>query len=156
MKVLLLKNVSGLTYMLEMKKAMICVCYRAPLTSAQEDEGLIALIINASNEITLVMLDFNFPAIKWESNEASGNEEKYLECMQDSFSTQHVLLHTRGDNILDLVMSNEEGSVENLTVGEPFGISDQCVIKWDMVIKRLQTRIVTELSLIILMWIMHS
>ena len=47
---------------------------------------------------------------------ASGNEEKFLECIQDSFFTQHVLLHTRGDNILDLVMSNEEGLVENLTV----------------------------------------
>ena len=41
-----------------------------------------------------------------------------------------------GDNILDLIMSNEEGLVENLTVGEPFGTSDHCVIKWDMVIKK--------------------
>ena len=31
------------------------VCYRAPLTSAQEDEGLIELILKASNDITLVM-----------------------------------------------------------------------------------------------------
>ena len=108
---------------------MIGVCYRAPQTSAQEDEGLIELILKASNEITLVMEDFNLPGIKWDSNEASGNEEKFLECIQDSFFTQHVLLPTRGDNILDLVMSNEEGLVENLTVGEPFRTSDHCVIK---------------------------
>ena len=34
-------------------------------------------------------------------------------------------------------MSNEEGLVEHLTVGEPFGTSDHCVIKWDMVIKKI-------------------
>ena len=80
------------------------------------------------------MRDFNLPGIKRESDEANGNEEKFLECIQDSFFTQHVLLPTRGDNIMDLVISNEE--VENLTVGEPFGTSDRCVIKWDMVIKK--------------------
>ena len=53
-------------------------------------------------------------------------------------------------------MSNEEGLVLNLTVGEPFGTSDYCVIIWDMVIKRLEIRTVTQLSLIIFMWIMHS
>ena len=44
------------------------------------------------------------------------------------------------DNILNLVMSNEEGLVENLTVGEPFGTSDHCVIKWDMVIKKIRNK----------------
>ena len=43
--------------------------------------------------------------------------------------------------------------VENLTVGEPFGTSDHCVIKWDMVITKIKRIIVRELSLIILMWI---
>ena len=57
----------------ENKKTLTGVCYRAPLTSAQEDKGLIELILKASNEITLVMGDFNLPGIKWKSNEASGN-----------------------------------------------------------------------------------
>ena len=59
LKILHLKNVNGLTYMLEMKKkTLIGVCYRAPLNSAQEDEVLTELILKASNEITLVMGDF--------------------------------------------------------------------------------------------------
>ena len=66
------------------------------------------------------------------------------------------MLHTRGDNILDFVLANEEGLVKSLIVGEPFGTSDHCVIKWDMVIKRIRKRTVTELSLINLMWIKHS
>ena len=39
-----------------------------------------------------------------------------LECIQDSFFTHYVLLPTRGDNILNLVVSNNEGLVENITV----------------------------------------
>ena len=48
----------------ENEKTLIGVCYRVPLTSAQEDEGLIELILKANNEITLVLEDFNFPGIK--------------------------------------------------------------------------------------------
>ena len=70
-------------------------------------------------------------------NKASGNEKKFLEYIQDSFFTQHVLLPTRGDNILDFVMTNDEALVKNLTVDEPFGTGDHCVIKWDMVIKKI-------------------
>ena len=81
-----------------------------------------------------------------------GNEEKFLECFQNSFLTQHVLLPTRGDNILDLVMSNEQGLVKNIMVGKPFGSSDHCVIKWDMVIKKIRNKNCNS----ILMWIMHS
>ena len=90
------------------------------------------------------MEDFNRPGNKWESCEASGNEKKFLECIQDSFFTQHILLPTRGDNIMDLVMSNEEGLVENLTVGTStfgtFGTSDHCVIKWDKVINKIRNK----------------
>ena len=33
-------------------------------------------------------------------------------------------------------MFNEKGLVENLVVDEPFGTSDHCIIKWDMVLKK--------------------
>ena len=37
-------------------------------------------------------------------------------------------------------MSNAEGLVENLTVGKPFGTSENCVIKWDMIIKQIRNK----------------
>ena len=61
-----------MAYMLKMKKTLIGVCYRAPLTSAQEDEGLIELILKASNEITLVMGTLNFRGL-------NGNPTKPVE-----------------------------------------------------------------------------
>ena len=55
-----------------MKKTLIGVCYMAPLTSAQEDEGLIELILKASNEITLVMGTLIFRGL-------NGNQTKPVE-----------------------------------------------------------------------------
>ena len=37
-------------------------------------------------------------------------------------------------------MSNEEGLVENLAVGEPFGTSDHCVIKLDMAVNKIRNK----------------
>ena len=71
-------------------------------------------------------------------NEASANEKKFVECIQDSYLTQHILLPTRGDNILDLVMSDNERFVEDLIVGETFGTSNNCFIKWDMIIIKIR------------------
>ena len=61
----------------ENKKSLIVVCYRAPLTSAQEDECLIELILKASNEITLVMGTLIFRRL-------NGNQTKPVE-MRKSF-----------------------------------------------------------------------
>ena len=44
--------------MLKIKKPLVRVCYMAPLNRAQEDEGLIELILKACKEIILVMKRF--------------------------------------------------------------------------------------------------
>ena len=74
----------------------------------------------------------------------NGNQTKPVEMRKsllNAFRTRSSLSMScfllGGDNILDFVMSNEEGFVENVTIGEPFGTSDHCVIKWDMVIKKI-------------------
>ena len=53
-------------------------------------------------------------------------------------------------------MSDDEWLVENLRVGESFGISDHCVYNGIMVATRMKIATVTELSLIILMSILNS
>ena len=101
----------GDIYVANEKKTLVVYAIGHLLNSAQEDESLIALTLKASNEITLVIRNFNFLGIQRKSNEASGSEEKCLECIQDSFFSQHVLLPTRRCNTLDLIMSNDEGLV---------------------------------------------
>ena len=51
------------------------------------------------------MGDFNH--IQWKSAESTGGEDKqFIFLIQDSFLTQHVLQLTRGEKVLDIVLSS--------------------------------------------------
>ena len=39
---------------------------------------------------------------------------------------------TRGDNMLDLILTSNEALVENINIEEPFASSDHCVVKFDI------------------------
>src|SRR5688572_432048 len=51
---------------------------------------------------------------------------------------QHVMEPTRGDNILDLVLTLDENMVENVSVGEHYNTSDHQVIRWVLVMEQIQ------------------
>ena len=119
------------------EKTLLGVCYRPPDSKAEDDEKLFETLKVVSDETVLIMGDFNFPNINWDLKSAGNcSSNKFLDCIQDCFLWQHVDVATRGDNILDLVLSSEENIVENLRIGEPFGTSDHCVIRWDMVVTK--------------------
>ena len=53
------------------------------------------------------MGDFSHRHIQWNSLENTGSEEQqFLFLIQDSFFTQHMLESTRGENVLDIVLSS--------------------------------------------------
>ena len=55
------------------------------------------------------MGDFNHVHIHWNYLESTGIEDQqFLFLIQDSFITQHVLQPTRGENVLDIVLSSEK------------------------------------------------
>ena len=52
------------------------------------------------------MGDFNYGHIQWKSVESTGDEDQqFLLLIQNSFLTQHTLEPTRGENVLDLLLS---------------------------------------------------
>ena len=60
------------------------------------------------------MGDFNHGHIQWKSLESTGGEDQqFLFLIQDSFLTQHVLEPTRGENVLDIVLSSQKELVDN-------------------------------------------
>ena len=62
------------------------------------------------------MADFNHGRIQWNSLQSTGTEDqKFLNLVQDSFLTQHILEPTRGENVLDIVWSSQKEFVDNLT-----------------------------------------
>ena len=50
--------------------------------------------------------------------------KSFLNLLQDSFFSQHVLEATRGENVLDIVLSSQKEFVDNVKICEPLGCSD--------------------------------
>ena len=51
-------------------------------------------------------------------------KQEFLNLVQDSFLSQHVLESTRGKNVLDIVLSSHKEFVDCLKICEPLGCSD--------------------------------
>jgi len=56
-------------------------------------------------------------------------EEGYIECICDSFLEQYVMEPTREQALLDLVLCNETGIINDLTVRDPLGRSDHSMVE---------------------------
>jgi hypothetical protein len=79
---------------------------------------------------------FNHGRIQWKSLQSTGSEEqKVLNLVQDSFLTQHVLEPTRGENMLDIVLSSQKEFVDNVKICEPLGCSDHSQIHFIIKVK---------------------
>ena len=76
------------------------------------------------------MEDFNYPMIDWEMFDTTGGRggEEFLDVIQDNFLYQHVNRATRGETILDLVLSFERGLIDNSRIVSPIGKSDHANI----------------------------
>jgi len=113
----------------KMGTLLIGVCYRSNNSS----------IVGTDNDAKLcelVMGDFNFPEISWNSNtvSASGNtgSVKFFESVEDSFLSQHVQFPTRGYSVLDLVLTRDPDLVSNVQVTSDLGCSDHSMIAFSI------------------------
>ena len=126
-------------------KLLVGLIYRSPSDSGQDYNGkLRELIHEACNKKfshLLLMGDLNYPDIDWDTWDSKGDstdsiEYKFVECLQDNFLYQHITKPTRcrgsdRPNVLDLVLTNEEGMISKLEYFSPLGKSDHCVITFD-------------------------
>ena len=72
---------------------------------------------------------------------STGSEDhKFLNLVQDSFLTQHVLEPTRGENVLDIVLSSQKEFIDNVRICEPLGCSDHNHIYFIIKVKGEQNR----------------
>lgn len=112
----------------------IGVCYRPPASDNTLNELLFTRIRQScSGGKTLVMGDFNYPAIDWDLVKAQGKEEEaFLDAINDSFLLQYVNNPTRGNAVLDLVLCNDPDRIRNVEVKEPLGTSDHYTISFDV------------------------
>jgi len=86
------------------------VCYRSPDVDENEKQQLFDCIKTAKNLNTplSIMGDFNYPGIEWEQLRAGDAAvTKFVKLIMDCYLEQHVHSSTRGNNILDLVLTSE-------------------------------------------------
>ena len=114
------------------------VCYRPPDQKIEEDYKMMTgLKMAAKQKNCVVMGDFNYPHIDWANGCSNrGRESEFLDCLNDCAMEQMVTEPTRGEVILDLVLSNAEDLVRDVNVIAPLGNSDHNVIEYNICINR--------------------
>ena len=69
-----------------------------------------------------------------------GEDQEFLNLVQDSFLSQHVLESTRGKNVLDIVLRSQKECVDNVKIYEAVGCSDHNQIYFIIKVKGEQNR----------------
>ncbi|XP_065440587.1 mitoferrin-1 isoform X1 [Chrysemys picta bellii] len=111
---------------------MLGVYYRPPNQVEEVDEAFFKQLTKSSKAQDLVVMgDFNYPDICWENNTVGHRlSNKFLDCIADNFLFQKVEKATRGEAVLDLILTNREELVENLKVEGSLGESDHEIIEF--------------------------
>ena len=111
-------------------KYRVLLLYRPPHQLVEKDKNLYGLLDSlVDGRVSIVMGDFN-THIDWETKEPCAENAPLLEFVNDGFLSQWVKEPTRGDNILDLVLTTEDDIISDLSVGEELGGSDHKIVRF--------------------------
>ena len=124
-------------------KLLIGLIYRSPSGTKENNDrlgDLMSMLNKTEYSHLLVMGDYNYPGIEWDTWNVKGDstvsqEYKFLESVQDGYLFQHITKPTRwrgadSANVLDLVFTNEEHMISDIEYQSPLGKSDHCVVKF--------------------------
>lgn len=127
---------------------LVGVCYRSPGSSAENNNALIDLFSEIENirlSRLMIMGDFNLPNVDFINYYTDRNENtfdyKFMVKVQDLLLVQHVDIGTRDtacgtSNVLDLIFTDDENSIEELDIMAPLGRSDHIGLTWKVVARR--------------------
>ncbi len=125
-------------------KQLIMAVYRSPNSPPDNNSKLHEMIqsLNQSNYSHILLLgDFNYPELEWSSGASLGNCSQnataFVDAVNDAFLYQHIDFPTRyrpneTSNTLDLIFTNEESMVEEVSESAPLGKSDHVVITFKL------------------------
>ena len=109
-------------------ETFIYVCYRSPNSSTANDLKLNEWIETLNGKYMLIG-DFNYPNIKWNSRTCDGKGGDFLEVVERKFLSQHVEggTHVSG-NDLDLIFASVENMVVEVSKEGRLGSSDHIML----------------------------
>ena len=104
-------------------KRLACCCYRTPTPERDWSDKFNIYLAKCSSRYSNMLIagDFNFPEIHRESPERTKgvDEVAFVEQLSDFFLTQLNTIPTRGDNVLDLVITSVASQVNDISVLSP-------------------------------------
>ena len=115
-------------------KLTIGLVYQSPNINKEDNTKIQNAIKEVSKGECIIMGDFNHGHIQWKSLESTKGEDQQF-FIQESFFTQHVLETTRGENVLDIVLSSQKEIVDNVKIHESLGNSDHNQMHFDINVK---------------------
>ncbi|CAM4671219.1 unnamed protein product [Caretta caretta] len=126
---------------------VVGVCYRPPDQGDEVDEAFFWQLTEATRSHALILMgDFNFPDICWESNTAVHRQSrKFLESVGDNFLAQVLEEPTRGGAFLDLLLTNRVELVGEAKVDGNLGGSDHELVEFRILMqgRKVSSRIRT-------------
>ncbi len=113
------------------KKLMVVIVYRPPKQLRTDDTALYKEIQSIIRNTSAVIFgDFNCPSIKWNSMHGDQEGSRLIEMVEDSFLSQIVNQPTRGNNILDLLLTTDTDLITDCEVGEILSGCDHHMIRF--------------------------
>ena len=110
--------------------------YRSPNINEEDNTKIQNAIKEVSKGECIIMEDFSHGHIQWKSLESTGGEDQQFRFLiQESFLTQHVLEPTRRENVLNIVLSSQNGLVDNVKLHELLGNCDHNRIHFNIKVK---------------------
>jgi len=123
------------------EKILLGTVYHSPNSSPQNHEYLRSLIQDSCSQEydnIVIMGDFNMPGIDWEAWNGHNNRDNcFIQTLQDHYLYQLVENPTRyrtGQNpsLVDLVLTNKEELISDLTYTDPLGKSDHLCLRFEI------------------------
>jgi hypothetical protein len=146
---------SGISMYIINYNLIITTIYRPPDCPKQAFTEILDAVKNTTNDINhlkpdiLIMGDFNFPRLQWPNGKLISGGTKteqeqvksLLQLMDAFFLNQYILEPTRGNNILDLALSNNEQLIHHY-LSTPTVLSDHNIL--DITLNYSQNRVTTN------------
>ena len=111
---------------------MVGVYYRPPDQGEPIDETLLLQLQEAlCSQALILLVDFSHPNICWKSSMAScGQSRRLLECIEDNFLSQVIDSPTKGDETLDLLVTNISELIGDIKIGGSLDCSDHALVEF--------------------------
>ena len=115
------------------KKLILGIIYRPPNQELCIDRELSELLMDISNVHESVFIgDFNLPCTHWGEPLLQNSGRFLYDSLLESSLNQLVSEPTRGNNILDLLLTTDANIIKNLTISDLLSSSDHLSLEFDV------------------------